>query len=200
MLKSTLAALFLAAASVLHATDISNDLNKAQTNAVGVGETVVVTTPVADSPWPSVRVYTRVNAPVDTMKEVFLDYKNSPSFLTNLISATVVNQPAPNIYDVRYVNKLPIVGSTTSTVRNWYSQDGDALVVNWNLLSSPLAEKSTGQLRVEPLGTGKSLMRYTNYVVPKSSLAVLAKNAALSEVKATVAALKKEAERRAAAQ
>jgi hypothetical protein len=130
------------------------------------------------------------------VEAVFRDYKGASSYIPNLVSAEVLSQPSPNIYEVKYTSSMPLVGQSSNTVRNVYSYDGDALVVKWNLLESGLADESTGELRVEPYETG-SVIRYTNYVKPKSSLAVLAKSAALSEVKQTVVAIKNEAEKRA---
>jgi len=172
-----------------------SDLDASQLADLQSGKQVVISTPVPGGPWPRLQVYTLVNAPVSAVESVFRDYKGAASYIPNLVSADILEQPDPNTYIVKYTSTMPLVGKTSNTVRNIYSYDGTALVVKWNLIESGLADISTGELRVEPYQTG-SVIRYTNYVKPKSSLAVLAKSAALSEVKQTVLAIKKEAERR----
>jgi hypothetical protein len=192
-----LAVIFLMAPLSVSLADPSllSDLDASQLADLQAGNQVVISTPVPGGPWPRLQVYTLVNAPVSAVESVFRDYKGAASYIPNLVSADVLEQPDPNTYIVKYTSTMPLVGKTSNTVRNIYSYDGTALVVKWNLIESGLADISTGELRVEPYQTG-SVLRYTNYVKPKSSLAVLAKSAALSEVKQTVLAIKKEAERR----
>lgn len=170
-------------------------LSPEQQKQVEEGGQVVISTDVPGGPWPRLQVYQKVNAPVSEVETVFRDYKDSADYSPGVDSVEVLSHPSPNVYDVRYNSSMPIVGKTSNTVRNTFSHDGDALVVKWHLLDSTLAEESTGELRAEPYGDG-SILRYTNYVKPKSSLAVLAKGAALSEVKKTVKALAAETERR----
>lgn len=193
----SICSLLIAAALVAPAfgASVLSDLSKDQIAQLKAGNMVVRPTDVEGAPWPRLQVYTTVNAPVQAIENVFRDYAGAASYIPNLVSADVLSRPSPNIYEVRYTSTMPLVGKVSNTVRNVYSYDGDALVVNWNLLQSGLADESTGQLRVEPFGDG-SVIRYTNFVRPKSAFAFLAKGMALSEVKATVAAIKKEAERR----
>jgi hypothetical protein len=186
----------LASVRLVAAPSLLTDLDATQLADLRAGKQVVISTPVPGGPWPKLQVYTTVNAPVSAVESVFRDYKGASSYIPNLVSADVLEQPNPNTYIVKYTSSMPIVGKTSNTVKNVYSYDGSALVVSWNLIDSALAEISTGELRVEPDGKNTSVLRYTNYVKPKSSLAVLAKSAALSEVKQTVAAIKAEAERR----
>lgn len=160
------------------------------------GELVVSSRDVPDGIWPELTVYTRVNAPVQAVGDVFLDYDNAQKYIPNLVSAKVIAQPEPNVRDVEYTSKMPLLGNSTYSVRNWYEKKPDGISVRWKLIQSPMAEISDGSLRVEPMNGG-CVMRYTNYVKPKSSIAIVAKGAAQSEVKKTVEAIKAEAERRA---
>lgn len=176
------------------AASVTDDLTPDQLAELNKGNLVVRSVDVKGGPWPRLIVYTKVAAPVSAVEGVFRDYAGAASYIPNLVSADVLAHPSPDIYDVRYTSKMPLVGQISNTVRNRYSRDGDALVVSWNLLESGTADESTGELRVEPSGNG-SIIRYTNYVKPKSSLAVIAKSAALSEVKKTVSAIKAESEK-----
>jgi hypothetical protein len=173
-----------------------SDLDSSQSAELNSGQMVVKTEDVTDAPWPRLRVYTKVDAPVSVVEKLLRDYGSASSYTPGLKSAEVLAQPTPDTYKVCYTSSMPLVGDTKSTVLNQYSKVGDALVVNWKLVQADLADESTGELRVEPAPDGGSILRYTNFVRPKSSFAKLAKSAAVSEVKKTVAAIKSESEKR----
>ncbi len=178
--------------------DLTAGLGADQVQQIKSGQMVVTQKDIPGGVWPQLTVYTVVNAPVATVGGVFRDYDHASDFQPSVISAKVVNQPAPNVFDVEYTQKMPIFGTTSFTVQNTFKDSAGGLDVTWKLLKSSMAEVSDGSLRVEPYGAG-SVMRYTNYVKPKlGALAGMARGAAVGEVKATVAALKAEAEKRAA--
>lgn len=176
--------------------DILSELTSEQLAQLKKGDLVVKTRDVKGGVWPELSVYALVKATVKDVTSVFRDYDNAHTYIPNLIEAKVIDKPAPQTLDVRYTVKTPIISKMSYVVRNKYRTDGPAAVVEWNLVESPLAKESTGSLRAEPYEDG-TLLRYTNYVLPKTSLAVVAKNAALNEVKSTVTAIKEESENRA---
>jgi hypothetical protein len=172
------------------------DLDAAQQAGLRKGEVVLRAEEVSGGVWPRLIVYVRVNAPVSAVENVFRDYASAPRYIPGLVSADVLRRPDSDTYEVCYVNQMPIVGESRSTVLNRYSRDGDDLVVRWKLVEATHADESTGELRAEPDGPDACILRYTNYVRPKSSFARVAQSAAASEVRKTVLALKKESERR----
>lgn len=176
--------------------DLAGDLSASQLDQVKSGQMVVTQKNMPGGVWPQITVYTLVNASIPTIAGVFKDYAHAQEFQPSIVSAKVIAQPSPNVFNVEYIQKMPVFGTTNFTVQNTYTESAASLDVKWTLLQSAMAEISDGSLRVEPFG-GSSLMRYTNYVKPKSSIAVLAKGAALGEVKNTVAQLKAECEKRA---
>jgi hypothetical protein len=177
--------------------DLAADLSASQLQQLKSGQMIVIPKDVPGGAWPQVTVYTLVNAPVPVIAGVFRDYKHASEFQPDIISAKVVSQPSPDVCDVEYTQKMPILGTTTFTVRNTFSQTSDGgETVQWKLLKSPMAEVSDGSLRVEPFEKG-SILRYVNYVKPKIPFASVAKSAALDSVKSTVSQLKAEAEKRA---
>lgn len=176
--------------------DITSDLSAAQLQQVKSGQLVVTKKDMPGGVWPQLTVYTLVDAPIATIGDVFRDYAHAQDFQPNIVSAKVIAKPSANVYNVEYTQKLPLFGTTSFTVQNTYAQTPTSLDVTWTLLKSAMAEISDGSLRAEPFGDG-SILRYTNYVKPKSAIAIVAKGAALGEVKNTVTALKDECEKRA---
>lgn len=189
-----IAALALGAAQS-HAQDILKALNDEQRAELDKGQ-LVVTQNNREGPWPELTVYTKVNAPVSAVRDVFMDYDNAHNYIPNLVSAKVIAEPSANVKDVEYTSRMPILGNSTYSVRNFYETSGDAVTVRWELLQSGMADISEGSLKVEPMGDG-SVLRYINFVKPKSSVAIVARGAALNEVKRTVTAIKTQAESRA---
>jgi hypothetical protein len=193
MMKILLVLLLLALPS--RAT-VLQDLDPSQQAGLDKGEVVIRSEPVPGGVWPRIIAYVRIKAAVDTVEKVFRDYANAASYMPGLVKAEVLRRPDPDTYDVRYTNTMPVVGEMQSTVRNRYTRSGDTLIMRWKLLEAAHADESTGELHVEPAGPRAAIMRYSNYVRPKTSLARLAKSAATAEVRKTVLALKKESERR----
>ncbi len=196
LLLSCVVSFFVALGSAL--AGLADSLSAAQLAQLEKGQLVMTQRDVPGGSWPELTVYTLVKASVDQIESVFRDYDHAQDYQSGLVSAKVLEHPSKDVYVVEYTSKLPLIGSTSNTVQNTFSKSGGGLTVKWKLLKSTTADVSDGSLRVEPYGEG-SILRYTNYVQPKSAIAGLAKGAAAGSVKTTVSELKAEAERRAAA-
>jgi len=178
--------------------NISSELSPSELKQLESGEMVTHQKEVEGGIWPELTVYRLVNAPATKVTSVLGDYPNAHNYIPNVIKAQVVDNPARNVKDVEYTVRLPLFATASYTVRNKFESEGNTLFVKWNLLESPLADESTGSLAVEPFGNG-SILRYKNYVKPKTKLAGVAKGAAVKEAQETVLAISKEAERRSTA-
>jgi hypothetical protein len=166
---------------------------------LAAGQVVVKSRDVKSGPWPELSLYQVVDAPPEVMKNLFLDYDSAPSYTPGMLAAKVVANNPDGTKDVQYTVKVPVLQKISYTVRNRYSQKGRNFSVGWTLLQSPLAKSVDGSLRIEPYGNNKTLLCYTNLVVPITNLVAGLKNQALTEAKATVRAIKEEGEKRAAA-
>ncbi len=162
------------------------------------GQVVVKSKTVPGAPWPQLSLYQVVDAPPDVMADLFMDYSAAPSYTPGMLAAKVVANNSDGTKDVQYTVKVPVLQKISYTVRNSYARKGKSFEVDWTLLHSPLAKSVDGSLRVEPCGNGQTLLCYTNLVVPITNLVAGLKNQALTEAKATVRAIKAEAEKRAA--
>jgi hypothetical protein len=177
---------------------LADKLTPDQLKQLTGGQMVVESKDIPGGVWPQITVYTLISAPVTTISAVLRDYDHAQDFQPSIISAKVVAQPSPNVFDVQYTQKMPIFGTTSFTVENTFSNPDNGVTVTWKLLKSTMADVSDGSLRAEPYADG-SIMRYINYVKPKlGALAGMAKGEALNSVKQTVTELKAEAEKRAA--
>lgn len=190
-----LATLALAAACP---ASMINELSAQDRAKLESGGSVLLAIEKPGAIWPEVRIYRKVDATPQGVTELFLDYENADSFIHNLKSAVVENQPDGNTKDVRYTVKLPVLFTINYLVRNRYEKNPEGYTVHWNLLESLFAKSAVGKLRVEPHGE-TSVICYANHVEPATKLVAGLRNQALKEASNTVDAIVKEAERRHAA-
>lgn len=175
---------------------IIEELNGSDRAKLEAGENVVVTVDKPGAVWPEVRIYRKVKATPQGVTDLFLDYEHANTFIHNLESAKVENEPDTNTKDVRYRVRLPIIFSISYLVRNSYEKTADGYTVRWHLLEPPLAAKSAvGSLRVQAHGD-EAVICYTNHVEPATKLIAGLRGHAVKEASKTVTAIVKEAERR----
>jgi len=171
------------------------ELSAADCKKLESGEPVLITVEKPGATWPEVRIYRKVKATPEGVTELFLDYENANSFIDNLKSADVENEPDANTKDVRYTVKLPILFTISYLVRNRYEKTPEGYTVHWKLLESLFAKSAVGKLRVEPHGD-TAVICYANHVEPATSLVAGLRGHAIKEASNTVDAIVAEAERR----
>ena len=171
------------------------ELSAADRDKLESGQAVLITVEKPGATWPEVRIYRKVKATPEGVTALFLDYENADSFIDNLKSAVVENEPDANTKDVRYTVKLPVLFTISYLVRNRYEKTPEGYTVHWNLLESLFAKSAVGNLRVEPHGDS-AVICYANHVEPATSLVAGLRGHAIKEASNTVDAIVAEAERR----
>ena len=198
MRKPLVLFLTLLATAAASPASMVNELNAKDRAKLESGGNVLIAVDKPGATWPEVRIYRKVKATPQGVTDLFLDYENADSFIHNLKSAVVENEPDGNTKDVRYTVKLPVLFTISYLVRNRYEKTPNGYTVHWNLLESLFAKSAVGKLRVEPHGE-TAVICYANHVEPATSLVAGLRNQALKEASNTVDAIVKEAERRHAA-
>ena len=198
MRKPLILFLTLLATAAASPASMVNELNTQDRAKLESGGNVLIAVDKPGATWPEVRIYRKVKATPQGVTDLFLDYENADSFIHNLKSAVVENEPDGNTKDVRYTVKLPVLFTISYLVRNRYEKTPNGYTVHWNLLESLFAKSAVGKLRVEPHGE-TAVICYANHVEPATSLVAGLRNQALKEASNTVDAIVKEAERRHAA-
>lgn len=173
-------------------------LDADQIKQLEAGESVTVLNKIEGATWPEIKIYREVNASPAQVADLFTDYEKAPTYIPNMLKAEVIGDLNSKSTDVQYTVKFPILSKVSYVVRNQYAQKGDTYRVSWTLVKSSLAKSSTGSLEVEPMGN-HTIFCYTNLAEPITKLAAGLKNQAVGEAQATVEAIAKEAEKRAAA-
>ena len=175
---------------------LTEDLSADELAQAKSGKLIVKTEDVDQAPLPRVKVYTWSKASTQVMDEVFRDYPNSHKYVPGVVKAEIVKKEGNDVYIVTTTSKIPIVGNTETTVKNTFQTTPNAVTVKWHLIESTGAEKADGQLMAEECDGG-SLIRYTNFLVPKITLGASAiRGVAIQAVEKNVSAIKTESERR----
>jgi hypothetical protein len=195
MRKPLLLLLTILAAAAPGGASVVDELGSADRAKLESGQSVMTTIEKPGATWPEVRIYRKVKATPEGVTDLFLDYENADSFIGNLESAVVENQPDGNTKDVRYTVKLPVLFTISYLVRNRYEKTPDGYTVHWKLLESLFAKSAVGKLRVEPHGD-TAVICYANHVEPATRLVAGLRGQAMKEASNTVDAIVKEAERR----
>lgn len=197
-LPLSLTALAMLAVFVTDSTaGLVDQVSSDERGELAAGKVVVQSKKVADAPWPQLSLYQVVNSPMKTMVALLQDYASAPSYTPNVLNVKLISNNADGTKDLEYTTKVPLLGKINYTVRNTYTKGNNSYTVSWSLLKSPFVKKSEGSIKVEPYGENQTLMCYTNLVIPVTTLLPGMQSQALSEAKATVAAIKGEGEKRA---
>ncbi len=179
--------------------DLLKNLSAAEQQQVQGGQTVVQSQDVKDGPWPKLMLYRVINAPMKVTWDLLSDFQSAPTYTPNMISAKLLSNNPNGSKNVEYTVKMPILQRMSYSVCNTYTKTPKYSEVSWTLIKSPFAKVSDGSLKIEPYPGNKTIMCYTNLVVPFTNLVAGLKNQALNEARTTIQAISAEAEKRAGA-
>lgn len=161
-------------------------LTESQQEKLNAGKQLLITEEVPHAIWPRFHIYRLVPAAPRDVEAVFWDLNDDVNYIPNCTKVTVNVRPAPNIVDATYYLKVPFLTQEVSRVQTEVTLLPNGTYNNtWTVLSSTYSQSGSGSFLIVPHHQG-SLICYTNFVVPKSSIACLLRNQAESQIKATV--------------
>lgn len=166
-----------------------NTLTPNQQEVLQQGKQLLITEKVPNAIWPRFHIYSLVRATPRDVEAVFWDLNDDINYVPDCTKVTVNKRPAPNIVDATYYLNVPFLPQEVSKVQTEVTLFPHGAYNNtWTVLSSVYSQSGVGSFLIVPHHQG-SLICYTNYVVPKSSIACLLRNQAESQLKATVKAI-----------
>lgn len=170
------------------------NLNPSQQAAVKSGKQILINEEMPNDPWPCFHVYRITSATPTQVAAVFWDVAYDANYIPDCLKSTVNGHPAMNMVDATYEIKVPFLPNEISKVRSKVKTlSGDGYKIEWHVLASRYSKSSQGNVILVPYQKG-TLIAYTNYVVPGSSIAGLLKGAAENQVQATVTAIAQQVE------
>ena len=169
-------------------------LTASQQETLNAGKQILVTEEIPKAIWPRFHIYRLITAAPRDIEAVFWDVNDDPRYVPDCMKVTVDSRPAPNIVEVTYYLNIPFLPQEVSQVRTEVTLLPLGIYNNtWTVLSSKYSQSGSGSFLIVPHNKG-SLICYTNFVVPKSSIACMLRSQAESQIKATVKAIAQRVE------
>jgi hypothetical protein len=164
----------LALTSQCLAAQQGDTLTPAEWIAVAQEKVVLHQWPVADRPWPHLRLYRFIDATPEQSAAMFADYEHQTAYNVDLKQATAGRRLDSARTEVfyRYASNVPMVSDVTYTVLDQIRREpNDAYVITWRLVSGSKVRTTDGSARFSPYrnpATGQvgTLLIYDNLVVP----------------------------------
>ena len=188
--------LILSALSALHATE-DESLTSAQLAQLTPGKPLVINREIPGEPWPEMTIWQLVKCPPDVVAGVFWDSELDPAYLPGCLETKIISRPAPSLQQAWFRLKMPLFLPDevyVSEIR-LIPQDPGSYKITWKVLESIYAKSCTGEIMIQPYEGSMSLIRYKNFMVPRSKIAKLLKRPGMKRVEESFQALVNQAEK-----
>ena len=179
---------FMAAA--LAEGELWNALPHSEQRELLEGKVVKLEEDVDGSAWPRFIIYHLVKSPPAAVAAVFWNCELDPKYIPSCTSVKILNSPEPGVVNAQYTLSMPFflpdeVYVSRNKLRKLSPSDYE---ISWRVTPSRYSKSSVGSLRVEEHGD-RTLIRYTNLVIPSSRFASLLRSTAATQVVESVKAL-----------
>jgi hypothetical protein len=167
-----------------------NALTKQQQAQLLAGKQVQIEEEFPDKPWPRYTIYHLVTGKPAEVTAIFWDSELDPKYIPNCSSVHITSRPSSWIHEGEYTLKMPLfLPDEVYISRNELKKlSANSYEISWKVMRSRYTKSCSGSLRIEE-HEGKTLLRYSNLVVPGSRIAGLLRSTAGSQVVSSVEAL-----------
>jgi hypothetical protein len=154
------------------------------------GKQVVLEEEISGKPWPRFTIYHLVKGTPADVAAIFWDCELDPKYIPDCLSVRIISRTAPWIHDGEYTLKMPLfLPDEVYVSRNELKRhSATSYEISWKVLRSRYSESCSGSLRMQE-HDGKTLLCYSNLVVPGSRIAGLLRSTAGNQVVSSVQAL-----------
>lgn len=153
------------------------------------GKQLLITEEVPDAIWPRFHIYRLVLASPRDVEAAFWDINDDSNYVPDCTKVVINSRPASNAVNATYYLNVPFLPQEVSEAHTEVTLLPHGGYNNtWTILSSKYSQSGAGSFVIVPHKQG-ALVCYTNFVVPKSSIACLLRKQAESQIQATVKAI-----------
>lgn len=145
---------------------------------------------VPDSAWPRFTIYHLVQGKPDDVAAVFWNCELAPAYIPNCTSVRILGHPSASVHEAEYTLKMPFfLPDEVYVSRNTLHKIGPSeYEISWKVLSSRYTKSCSGKILIQG-HDDKTLLRYSNLVVPGGRFAGLLRSTAGNQVIDSVHAL-----------
>ncbi|MCX8493479.1 MAG: hypothetical protein ORN23_04535 [Chthoniobacterales bacterium] len=179
-----------AAASLSAEESMWSALTQQQHAQLLAGKQVVLEEEISGKPWPRFTIYHLVKGTPADVAAIFWDCELDPKYIPDCLSVRIISRSAPWIHDGEYTLKMPLfLPDEVYVSRNELKRhSATSYEISWKVLRSRYSESCSGSLRMQE-HDGKTLLCYSNLIVPGSRIARLLRSTAGNQVVSSVQAL-----------
>lgn len=165
-------------------------LSPAQLARLSPGKPLVFETEVPGEPWPEMTIWELVKCSPEELAGVFWDSELDTTYLPGCLLARILSRPSPSVQKASFKLKMPLFlpNEVYAAEIKLIPQPPGVYKITWQALDSVYAKSCNGEIQIQP-HAGMTLIRYRNFVVPKSKIAVLLRGAGRDRVIESVRAL-----------
>lgn len=186
----------VAAASASTAVSSQDVLSPVQLAQLASGKPLILEKDVPGEPWPELTIWQLIKCAPEELAGVFWDSELDASYLPGCLEARILSRPVPYAQKAQFKLKMPLFLPDEVYVSDitLIPQPPGCYRISWSVIESVYAKSCSGEIQIEPRA-GMTLMRYRNFMVPKSRIAVLLRGAGRDRVIESVRALVAQTER-----
>ena len=154
------------------------------------GKAVELEENVDGSAWPRFIIYHLVKSSPASVAAVFWNCELDPKYIPTCTSVKILSSPETGVVNAQYTLRMPFfLPDEVYVSRNQLRKSSPSdYEISWRVTQSRYSKSSVGNLRIEEHGD-RSLIRYTNLVVPSSRFAGLLRSTAATQAVESVKAL-----------
>ena len=152
---------------------IMNELSEKEVVSLKSGGLVLKNYKVEKSSWNKLVYYKYIKSNSFDAMAIFSDFERHKSFVPDMLKSELQKVVNRRVLNISFELKMPWpVPNAVYTVRNEISQIKERdYKVSWTQVESNSSKRMFGSCRFEYLGPRKTLLRYENFVQPKSIFA-----------------------------
>ncbi len=172
------------------------ELSANQQAQLSSGKAVVIEENVPGEPWPILTIYQIANCSPEEVAGVFWDSELDTKYLSGCRTSRIIERPTSSVQVAEFTLKMPFfLPDEVYTSRiELITQPPERYKITWCILESRYAKSCNGSVLLEPF-SGKTLIRYRNFMAPHSRVAVLMRSSAKDRVVESVRALVNQVEK-----
>lgn len=165
------------------------DIPEDQLTKIKAGEIIQEVNWKKELVWPEVKMLALVDHSPYENACVFYDFESHKNYLPDMKESKIIEKFSPTKVRVHFVMEMPWpVKKTTHTNDNELKKENDTYTLNWKLVKADQMSDTYGFIQFIPY-EGKSILKYSNQIVPNSSLAGMFKGRVAKDVEVSIKAI-----------
>ena len=158
-------------------------LTPSQLAQLSDGKPLVLTRDIPGEPWPEMTIWQLLRCSPEEIAGVFWDSELDPSYLPGCLEAQIVSRPTPSVQKAHFRLNMPLFlpDEVYTSDIELIPQPLGSYKITWKVLESVYAKSCNGEILIQP-HEGMTLVRYRNFMVPRSKMAKLLKGPGMARV------------------